>query len=254
MGEGDCSVLPGGNMGEVVRLAGTVRRPSGPWTGQVQQLMAPLREAGLEFVPQPRGIDNLGRKVVDYVEGDVGIYPMPDWVWSDQLLTDVGRFLRRLHEVTRRLPKPCDGWRREPVAPTEVICHSDVAPYNVVCRDGRLVAVIDWDFAVPAPPGWDLGYAAYRWISLTAPGHPDGRASTVDEQRRRLRLLCDAYGGMAPSEVLAWAVRRLDDLVDYSDARAADGDPAFTATVAAGHVELYRQDARWLRDAYAVGS
>lgn len=214
--------------------------------------MTTLRDAGLEFVPRPQGLDDLGREVVEFVEGDVGTYPMPEWVWSDELLVEVGRTIRRLHDATRPLPKVPAGWRRTPVSPVDVICHGDVAPYNVVCREGRLVAVIDWDFAVPAPAGWDLGYAAYRWVSLTGPDHPDGRTADVDEQQRRLRLLCDAYGGVEPADVVAWAVTRLDDLVDYSLSQAALGDANFAGTVEAGHVDLYRRDAQWIRRTYEV--
>jgi hypothetical protein len=244
--------LSGGNMGEVRRVGGTVRRPSGPWTPQVQFLMRVLRERGLDFVPRPFGLDDEGAESVDYVVGDVGVYPMPQWVWSDALLVEVGQTMRRLHDATRDLPKPVSGWQRQPVIPVEVICHSDFAPYNVVCRDGHVVAVIDWDFSVPGPTGWDLGYAAYRWISLTAPENPDGRACGVAEQQRRLSLLCEAYGDTQPHEVLTWAVRRLDDLVEYSIDQAARGDERFLATVAAGHVDLYRRDAKWLRETYDI--
>ena len=239
-------------MGEVRRVGATVRRPSGPWTGQVQQLMEQLRARGLEFVPQPRGLDDDGRESVAFVDGEVAVYPMPQWIWSDTLLTEIGWAMRRLHDVTRDLPKPSSGWQRDPVEPIEVICHSDLAPYNVVCRDEHLVAIIDWDFAVPGPPGWDLGYAAYRWISLTPPDHPDGLRADVEEQRRRLQLLCEAYGGVTPDAVLTWAVRRLDDLVRFSIAQAARGDARFVATVNAGHVDLYQRDARWIRQAHAV--
>ncbi len=246
--------LRGGNMGEVLRVGATVRRPAGPWTVRVQQHMRELRDQGLEFVPEPLGVDEDGREVVAFVEGDVGVYPMPHWIWSDDLLEQVGATLRRLHDVSGGLPKELTGWQRDPVPPADVVCHGDVAPYNVVCREGRLIALIDWDFAVPAPAGWDLGYAAYRWVSLTPPDHQDGRRADVVEQRRRLELFCRAYGGVRPQEVLAWAVRRLDDLVDYSLAQAARGDVRFVATTAAGHVYLYRRDAAWIRRTYGIPS
>ena len=214
--------------------------------------MRALRDGGLGFVPEPLGLDADGAECVEYVAGEVGLYPMPEWVWADGLLVEVGQTLRRLHDLTRDLPKPAAGWQRQPIAPVEVICHSDVAPYNVVCRDGHIAAVIDWDFAVPGPRGWDLGYAANRWVSLTAPENQDGRESDIPEQRRRLGLLCDAYGDVTPEQVLLWAVRRLDDLIDFSITQASRGDARFAATIAAGHVDLYRRDAEWLRTAHEV--
>jgi aminoglycoside phosphotransferase (APT) family kinase protein len=46
--------------------------------------------------------------------------------------------------------------------------------------DGRPVALIDFDVAHPGPRAWDLAYAAYRFVPLTAGGH-------AREQLRRLR-------------------------------------------------------------------
>lgn len=249
---GDGEALPGGNSGVVVRAGNTVLRPAGPWTPRVHQLMRTLRGAGLSFVPEPFGIDDAGREVVEYVAGDVGIYPMPDWVWTDELLVDVAACLRRLHDTAAKQRLPDDGWRRPAIDPVETICHGDVAPFNAVCRGGRLVAFIDWDYAQPAPRGWDLGYAAYRWISLTPPVHPDGHRQDLLEQQRRLDLFCSTYGDVERSEVLGWAVRRLEDLVQLSRSRAAAGDPQFQATVAAGHADLYEADAKWLRETYAI--
>lgn len=216
----------------------------------MHRLLLALRDRGLTLAPKPLGVD-ADQELVEFVVGDVGVYPMPAWVWDDALLVDVARCLRRLHDVSTGFDLPREGWRLPAVEPVECICHSDVAPYNVVCRDGSVVAFIDWDFAVPAPRMWDLGYAAYRWVSLTPPEHPDGRAQTLDEQRRRLELFCTSYGA-DPDDVVAWAVRRLDHLVELSLAQAAKGDPAFTATVEAGHVRLYQADAAWIRHTFGT--
>ncbi len=236
--------LPGGNTAPVVRVGDTVRRVAGPWTPQVRRLMQGLRAAGLTTVPEHLGLDDAGREVVEFVEGDVPVYPLPGWCWSDEVLLDVGRALRSVHNASAGLGLSRQGWRREAVEPVEVVCHGDVAPYNAVFRSGRLVAFIDWDYAGPGPRLWDLGYAAYRFVSLTPPGHRDGQPvrQSDAEQWRRVALLCAAYGDVEPREVVRWAARRLADLVDYSRARAAAGDPAFLATIAAGHVELYEGD------------
>jgi aminoglycoside phosphotransferase (APT) family kinase protein len=218
----------------------------------VQQVMRDLRSAGCEFVPEPLGIDDEGWEIVAYVEGDVGVDPMPEWVWDDRLLVDIAGLLRRLHDVSASLERPLTGWRRGAVAPAEVICHSDAAPYNAVCRNGRIVALIDWDYAVPAPRGWDLGYAAYRWVTLTAEGHPDGPNQTRSERDRRLHLFCEAYGGITAHEVVQWARVRLEDLAAMIREGAAHGQPVFVANLADGHADLYEADAAWLSAAYRL--
>ena len=242
--------LSGGNSGPVVRVGDTVRRVAGPWTPQVQRWMRRLRDAGVVCVPEPLGLDDRGREVVRYVPGQVPAYPVPDWAWSDDLLVDVASLLRRVHDATAGADLPRTGWRRDAVDPVEVVCHSDVAPYNTVCRDGRVVAFVDWDYAVPAPRGWDVGYAAYRWVTLTPPGHPDGRAQRLAEQRRRLALFCAAYGDVTPADTVRWATLRLDDLGALIRQRAAAGDPAFAAMLRAGDADLYQADAAWLRRTY----
>jgi len=241
--------LVGGHTAPVVRVGDTVRRVAGPWTPQVAALLTGLRAAGVAGVPEHRGLDGQGREVVAWVEGDVPVYPMPAWAWDDAVLVDVARAVRSVHDAAADLDLPRTGWRRAAVEPVETVCHGDVAPYNAVFVDARLVGLIDWDHALPAPRGWDLGYLAYRFVSLTPPGHRDGRPGSGPpaEQWRRVRLLAQAYGGVDAVEIVRWAVRRLEDLIAYSYAEAAAGNAALQHTIDAGHVRLYEGDLGWVR-------
>ena len=234
--------MAGGNTAPVVRLGDTVRRVAGPWTPNVAALMTGLRASGVAGVPEHRGLDDQGREVVEFVEGEVPVYPMPAWLWSDAVLTDVGRAVRAVHDASRALDLPRTGWRREAVEPVEVICHGDVAPYNCVYVERRLVALIDWDHALPGPRLRDLGAAAYRFVSLTPAGHPDGLELPADEQWRRVGVLCDAYGRVSARDVIRWAAVHLEDLIEWSRTQAAAGDAALQATIDAGHVRLYEGD------------
>jgi hypothetical protein len=234
--------LAGGNMGAVVRVGSTVRRPVGEWTPRVHALLRHLRSAGVTTVPGVHGIDDRNREVLDYVEGDVPQYPMPDWVWSDAVLIDAAGALRRIHDATVGFD-PSGPWRSPAHEPAEVICLNDVAPYNMVFRGGSLVSLIDVDFASPGPRCWDLAYLAYRLVPLSdEPGGPQ----SPEERRRRTRLLLDAYGcsiGSAEpirvAELLDIAAARLDELAAFSSARAVD----------AGRAELHRHAVLYLRDA-----
>ena len=239
--------LEGGNTAPVVRVGDTVRRVAGPWTPNVAALMTGLRDAGVPGVPEHLDLDEQGREVVEFVPGDVPVYPMPDWLWDDAVLTDVGRAVRVVHDASVGLGLSLDGWRRPAVEPVEVVCHGDVAPYNCVFVERRLVALIDWDHALPGPRLRDLGSAAYRFVSLTPVGHPDGLDLSVDEQWRRVGVLCAAYGGVDPVDVVRWSALHLEDLIAYSRAGAAAGDAALQATIDAGHVRLYEGDLRHVR-------
>lgn len=239
--------LAGGNTAPVVRVGDSVRRVAGPWTPRVAALLAGLGAAGVPGVPEHRGLDEQGREVVEFVPGDVPVYPMPPWLWDDQVLADVGAFARRIHDASAGLGLPLTGWRRPAVPPAEVICHGDLAPYNCVFVQRRLVALIDWDHAVPGPRLRDLGSAAYRFVSLTPLGHPDGLDLSAAEQWRRVGVLCRAYGEVSARDVVTWAALHLEDLIAYSYQRAAAGDAALQATIDAGHVRLYEGDLRHVR-------
>ena len=240
--------LPGGNMNDVIRAGNTVRRPAGPWTATVHKVLDGLRRAGIEWVPRPHGIDEAGREILDYVEGVVPSYPLPEWVWEDSFLEAAGGRLREFHDATADLTMVDPVWQVSGHEPVEVICHNDFAPYNFVCRDGRFAGVIDWDAMSPGPRIWDVAYLAYRLCPLAAPTNPDGLpGDNPSEQGRRLGLLLSSYRGeFTAADTLSMAVARLEDLARFTADRAeSEGRPDL-----AGHVSLYRNDIGYLN---AVG-
>ncbi|MFD1149930.1 phosphotransferase enzyme family protein [Saccharothrix hoggarensis] len=196
--------LTGGGINEVVRVGSTVRRPTGPWTPNVHRLLEHLAPLGIS--PVPRGVDDRGREVLSYLEGEVGHPPLPVPLRSDETLTAVARMARRLHDASADLAAVVDGWQFPALSPVEVICHNDLAPYNMVFRDGLPVGVFDFDGARPGPRWWDVAYTAYCLV----PFSPE--FGTPDEQWRRAELFCDAYG-MSPEGLGRHVLARLDDMV-----------------------------------------
>jgi Ser/Thr protein kinase RdoA (MazF antagonist) len=233
--------LPGGGMDGAVLSHGTVRREPGPWTPTIQRLLRHLHDEGVRAVPRAMGTDDRGRDVTEYVPGDVPAYPMPAWVWTDEVLLESAALLRAVHDASASFDLDGAVWRLPAREPAEVVCHDDAAPYNMVFRDGRLVALIDWDTAAPGPRVWDLAYLAYRLVPLGPAGADPGPVATA-ERRRRLALLCGAYGGVRPAEVLDALVDRLTELARFTRDRAA-GDAELLR-----HVELYRRDASWVAE------
>ncbi len=249
--------LAGGFNGPVSRIGDTVRRSAGPWTPTVQSLLGHLRERGFTLAPQPLGYDAGGREVVSYLEGDVPLYPVPEWLWHDRVLVEVGRTLRRAHDATSDFRTDNPVWRSPTGQPAEVICHNDFAPYNLVFREQRLSGVIDWDFASPGPRAWDLAYAAYRFVPLTADANPETPTFPVDEQRRRLQLLCEAYGPdhVTAADVLVRAEQRLAEAIRHIVfQRHADGPEHEPYRL--GHHVIYAHDVEhlWLQRGALVAS
>jgi hypothetical protein len=233
-------VLPGGNMNAVVRIGDTVHRDAGPWTTTVHRLLDHLRGRGVPGLPEPLGMDGAGREVLTFLPGTVPVYPMPAWVWTDEILTDAARLLRTWHEASIGFDETDAVWQSPRHEPVEVIGHNDFSPHNMVFADGRLVGVIDVDMCSPGSRVWDLSYLATRLVPLTA-GGPDGSAD-VEELRRRIALLIDAYGPFE-GDLLRTAHIRLIDLADFSDAKAVELNKPHLRDEAA----YYRAEADWLQ-------
>jgi hypothetical protein len=183
----------GGNMNDATRVGDTVRRRAGPWTPAVHALLRFLERAGFE-APRPLGLDEHGREILTYVEGETHTgwpEPAPAWVTDDDHLREGARLLRRYHDVVEGFTPPPDArWRFVAPAPHELVCHNDWAPWNALFRVRRLAAMLDWDRAGPGTRLWDVANTAYSWVPLLS----EQRRFSIEDRARRLRLFCDAYG------------------------------------------------------------
>ncbi len=241
--------LSGGNMTAVTRVGGTIRRDTGPWSAAVHQLLPRYEAEGIGGVPRFLGIDDRGRETLAYLPGEIGGYPLANWVLADETPALVGVLTRRMHDATTDLARNTDlPWQIVDPDPErrEVICHHDIAPYNAVWN-GQRIGLIDFDTAGPGAREWDLAYAAYRFCPFHHPDHAGrlGWPGEIDRESR-LKALCDAYGGVEPARVLAAIPARIRAMLTLIDARCAAADPAFLAIRAAGDETLYHLDLDFL--------
>ncbi len=251
--------LEGGQLTRVVRIGNTVHRSTGPWTPAVHALLGHLERVGFRAAPRVLCFDEEAREVLSYIPGKtVGTMPWPKWVYSDEVLGAVGRWLRHYHEAVRDFREPRGAqWRMHwsPQADDEVICHFDVAPYNLVLRDDGEVSLIDWDVAAPGTCRLELAKVANSFATL----HEDdvfssgdsgtGQSLTPEIQARfvhRVKVLLDAYG-LDDKEGF------IDNMLDASrhsyeriSRGAAEGDVALQQLITAGTVKRLRHDRRRL--------
>ena len=244
--------LAGGvaNAGRVTRSGGHVLRPCGPYSGSVRAFLMSLRAAGFEGVPVPAGVAEDGRERFVFIEGDVALPPYPQWAQSGEALASVAVLMRRFHDASASFAAGGAAWSSELADPVggRTICHNDVCLENVVFRDGAAVALLDFDFAAPGRPVYDLA----QFARLCVPIDDETNAARLGwfpaDKPARLRLAADSYG------LDASARRQLVEVLDASVARGGEfvrrrveaGDPNFISMWnAMGGMERFDRRRRW---------
>lgn len=195
-----------------------MRRPTGPWTPAVHELLDFLREAGLRGIPDVLGIDEQGRESLSYVEGR-GVQPDNEVV-LDNVLEEGVVWLREFHDLVEGFrPAGSRIWRSgsAELEAGQVICHNDPGVYNWIIQAGHFVAMIDWDVAGPGKPIDDLAFLAWTAIPLY-------RETPLDDVVRRLDLLVGTYGEWGPMTVLNAVVERMTTACERIAAGQERGD------------------------------
>jgi hypothetical protein len=144
----------------------------------------------------PVGIDEDGRERLVFIEGDVPVPRYPDWSQSDTALVSIARLLRGLHDAARGFDPDGLTWEdglADPAGGT-LVCHNDVCPENVVFRDGIAIALLDFEFAAPGRPVYDLAHLARLCVPIEHEFDQARLGWRPADRPARLRLVADAYG------------------------------------------------------------
>jgi hypothetical protein len=182
------------NRGQVVRVGNTVRRPQRRTSPATHALLCHLTDIGFDGAPRFLGIDSQQREVLSYIPGTAVTPPYPDWALTDEALVSVAELLRAYHQAVRTFDPTPYTWPSSPPESFkgELVSHNDPNLDNVVFRDGKAVALIDFDLASPGGRLWDIACAARLWAPLRPDCYiDDGRRGRVPD---RLRLFVDSCG------------------------------------------------------------
>ncbi len=174
--------LAGGNASaSVVRTGQTSASRELATTDRTIAYVRALRAKGID-VPEHLGRDEQGRQVLEYVPGQLAMYRGPLDVGT---VTAVGRLVRSIHDASASLPVPADWPVLLPADEPDLLCHNDLASWNLIIDEDPLV-FIDWDGSGPSTRLWDLAYAAISFGHL----FPN---SDVSDCAARLEALLDGY-------------------------------------------------------------
>jgi hypothetical protein len=252
-------MLTGGlaNAGKVVRVGATVRRPFGTNGPAVVAYLSHIANLGFSGVPQYHGIDVKGRGIFDFIEGDVDRDTNPVWARdSDVLLVSVARLQRTLHDAARSFTPSSDHeWDISLAAPppwtTALVSHNDLCVSNVVVRNGEAAAFIDFDFAAPTHPLWDVAIALRHWIPVKASVDDEPTRRLGLDQVARFRAYCDAYGASPADRALIVEMLGvfLDRALINMRTRFEAGIPAYVEVwTTGGYPEQNRRSRAWVDD------
>ena len=250
-------ILTGGNVSIVYRSGDTVRRELKPGSPKIHKLLKHLENKGFSYAPKFLGIDEKGREILSFIEGEAGNYPLKEYMWSNDVLKEIAKMLHLYHDSVSDFSFD-DSWESidNTPQPFEVLCHNDFAIYNLIFNHKRPVGIIDFDVAGPGPRIWDIAYTLYTCVPLSRVYHFEtGEAvyydplKDADRIKQRVKLFFESYGieGLDKG-FLEMVLLRLEGLCKYMIKKASEGDAAFQKMIDEGHLEHYQSDIKFIRE------
>jgi hypothetical protein len=216
------------NRGRVVRVGDTVERPIAPCWPATHALLGHLAAVGFDGAPRVLAAGP-ATETLTYIAGRAAVPPLTEDMLSDEALVSVAVLLRRYHRAAASFDPAGRAWPRPVPARYRggLVSHNDVHPANVVFRDGRAVALIDFDLAGPGSPVWDFAAAARSFVPLL--DEADVADSRQGRALDRFRIFLAASGltRAARTEVAAALVANHDWTYAIVTEAAAAGHAGF---------------------------
>jgi len=225
--------LAGGNASSFVARSGdTVRKPWTISTPSVQRLLGVLRAEIGDLVPEPRGRDDQGRQVLEFVPGVETTSELPI---AEAEAERTGASIRDLHEAAACFQRlDTDVWTAAMRRPgDEIIGHCDLAPWNLIRSRDRW-AFIDWDGAGPTTKVADLAYASRSFAQLDADHE-------LDESIPLLRAILAGYGASPEDRhrILPAMIERADAMRDLLIGSVTTGVQPWASMAVSGHGDFW---------------
>lgn len=182
------------NAGEVVRIGDLISRPAPQNVRTLHRFLDHLNAKGFPS-PKPVDIDE-DRELLTFIPGETSVPPYPhEWVRTSKTLKALGRLVRAFHDATADFPRHDNEWPSDLADPHggPVICHNDICVENVVFSTTSVAGLLDFDFAAPGRPVWDLAMTARYWVPLQDPTSAATTGRAHLDPLARVRELADAY-------------------------------------------------------------
>ena len=129
-----------------------------------------------------------------------------------------------------------------------MVCHNDVCLENVVFRDGQAIGLIDFDFAAPGRPTYDLAAFARMCVPIDDDRSAERLGWGPADRPGRLRLVAAAYGlgESGRRQLLEHLDRSMESGGSFVQRRVEAGDPNFIRMLEGmGGMERYERRRGW---------
>lgn len=246
-------ILKGNEAHPVVKIGDKVHRPIEFWHPAVRDLLDYLQSVDFPYSPKFLGVDDNGREVLSFLNGDSG---KEGWkyITNDEGLYRYAKFLRTYHDAVKGY-KPSEKleWANgaKGLQKGQIICHGDFGPWNIVWDiHGNPVGIVDWDLAHPNSPEHDILYALeysapFRDDKATIKWHHFG---SVPDRKRRIKIFLEAYGAPMFDDVASKVSKMQREVNDFAKYLAGRGIQPQLDWLKNGDLERGEEQARWTDD------
>jgi hypothetical protein len=227
-----------------------VRRPRQLCSEAVQALLTHLAEVGFVEAPLPGRVSKRWEHQ-SYLSGVAGDDACR-LVDTNKAVAQVGALLRRYHDAV-------EGWQSERKltwfdgqtgtgGPGELVCHGDPGPWNLVWRRGKLVGLIDWEYATVGTRRNDVAYALHYLVPFRDRSYWQGVLGLARRPRRwdRMQAFAEGYGMELDDELVEAVFDSQRAGVQRMMELAERGHPRYRQMILDGKLERELGAVRWV--------
>lgn len=204
-----------------VRVGDTLRRSTGANSEFLDRLLVYLDQCGVSWSPRALGVDESGRQVFSWIDGEVPSR-------GEEIELDaLARLVREFHDLTTGF-----------VDDAECVIHDDLQPRNVVVIDRHPIGLIDWEQARPGSRIEDVANLCWSFVEPTPASDPVWVA-------QQWKHILDAYRFEDRQLLLPTMVTRMARCVADIERNAAAGSPRHRILAGRGDHENIRAMHSW---------